>query len=139
METTGRRGFLKLVLAILGSTALLSFAYPLLRFLAPPVEKGERKRISIKRSEILPGDAKNIIINSSSLVVINREGKGFIALSRVCTHLGCLVEYDKGKKRLVCPCHAGVFDLDGNVVSGPPPKPLPKVALRVEGENIVIG
>ncbi len=139
METTGRRGFLKLALAILGSTALLSFAYPLLRFLAPPVEKGERKRISIKRSEIMPGDAKNIIINSSSLVVINREGKGFIALSRVCTHLGCLVEYDKGKKRLVCPCHAGVFDIDGNVVSGPPPKPLPKVALRLEGENIVIG
>jgi len=134
-----RRGFLKLLLAVFGTTALASLTYPLARFLAPPVEKAKGKQISIKRSEILSGGTMSIVFNNTPVIIINRQDKGFIALSRVCTHLGCIVEYDKGKKRLLCPCHAGVFDLEGNVISGPPPKPLPKIPLRVEGENIVIG
>jgi Rieske Fe-S protein len=49
------------------------------------------------------------------------------------------VTYERGKKILLCPCHAGVYDIEGNVVSGPPPKPLQKFSVRVEGENVVIG
>jgi cytochrome b6-f complex iron-sulfur subunit len=41
--------------------------------------------------------------------------------------------------RFICPCHAGIYDLEGNVLSGPPPKALIKLPVRVEGENIVIG
>ncbi len=134
-----RRGFLKLLLALFGSTTLVSFAYPLIRFLAPPEEKAKAKQIGIKKSEIPSGEAKDIIFNNTPIIIINRQDKGFIALSRVCTHLGCLVEYDKAKKRLLCPCHAGTFDLEGNVISGPPPKPLPKIPLGVEGESVVIG
>jgi len=134
-----RRGFLKLLLAVFGTTAIAFLTYPLARFLAPPAEKAKGKQISIKRSEILAGEAKSIALNNTPVIIINRQDKGFIALSKVCTHLGCIVEYDKGKKRLLCPCHAGTFDLEGNVISGPPPRPLPKMPLKVEGENIVIG
>ncbi|MGW8273276.1 MAG: QcrA and Rieske domain-containing protein [Thermodesulfovibrionales bacterium] len=72
-------------------------------------------------------------------IVINRTDKGLIAFSKVCTHLGCLVAYDEDSKALICPCHAGTFDLEGNVISGPPPKPLTKLPLKVEGDNIIIG
>ena len=134
-----RRRFLRSLLVVLGSTVLVSFVYPLVRFLAPPGGQAQGKKVVIKRSEIPAGSAKDIIVNSIPAIVINTPDKGFIALSKVCTHLGCLVEYEKAKKRLLCPCHAGVYTLEGAVVSGPPPKPLQKFPLKVEGEDIVIG
>ena len=127
------------MMAVLGLTALVSFVYPLVRFLAPVSGKAKFKEISLKKTEIPPGKAKDIALNSTPIMVINRPGLGFIALSRVCTHLGCLVEYDPAQKRIFCPCHGAIFDLDGNVVSGPPPRPLPRFPLKVEGDSILIG
>lgn len=134
-----RRSFLSLLLAILGSTALVTFVYPLVRFLAPPEAKTPADKLTIKKDDILPGEAKQILFGNTPAIVINIYGKGYIALSKVCTHLGCLVEYNKEKGQLVCPCHAGVYNLEGHVVSGPPPKPLPTLPLKVEGEHIIIG
>ena len=134
-----RRKFLKSLLALLGSTTLISFAYPLLRFIAPPGRMSAVKRLSLQKNEIPSGEAREIVLNNTPAIIINRPGKGYIALSKVCTHLGCLVEYNKAKGELICPCHAGVFSLDGKVLSGPPPKPLLEFPLRVEGETILIG
>jgi cytochrome b6-f complex iron-sulfur subunit len=134
-----RRRFLKSLLALLGTTLFASFIYPLARFLAPPSGEAEGKKVIIKRSEIPAGSAKDIVVNNIPSIIINTPDKGFIVLSKICTHLGCLVEYDKTKSRLLCPCHAGVYSLDGNVVSGPPPKPLRKFPVKVEGEEILIG
>ncbi len=134
-----RRSFLKAALAFLGATSLASFVYPLSRYLAPPASTETSRTLVIAKREIPLGDAKEIVFNGVPAVVLNRPGKGLVVLSRVCTHLGCLVQYDKDNKRLLCPCHAGVYDLEGNIVSGPPPKPLPKLPFRVEGETIVIG
>ena len=134
-----RRQFLKSLLFFLGTTVVASFVYPLARFLEPPGGEAQGRKITIKREEIPPGSAKDIVVHSIPAIVINTPGKGFIALSKVCTHLGCLVEYEKARNRLLCPCHAGVYNLEGNVVSGPPPKPLQKFAVKVEGEDIVIG
>jgi cytochrome b6-f complex iron-sulfur subunit len=134
-----RRRLLQLLLALFGSTALVSVAYPLARFLAPPGGGAQAQKMSLKKSDLAPGEAKEIILNNTPVIVINRPDKGYVAFSRVCTHLGCLVEYDRAKNRLLCPCHAGVFDFEGKVISGPPPKPLTKFVVRVEGESIVIG
>jgi cytochrome b6-f complex iron-sulfur subunit len=134
-----RRRFLNLLLTLLGLTAVGSFAYSLVRYIAPAGEKTKSKQIILKKSEIPIGDARDIALDSTPVMVINRSGMGFIALSRVCTHLGCLVDYDQAQKRIVCPCHGAIFDLEGNVLSGPPPRPLPKFPLKVEGESIVIG
>lgn len=134
-----RRSFLKSILSVLGSLTAVSFLYPLVRFLAPPKSEARTKKLILQKGEVPSGASKDIIVNDTPAIIINSPGKGLIALSKVCTHLGCLVEYDRGRNRLLCPCHAGVYDLEGNVVSGPPPKPLPKLPLRVEGENIVIG
>ena len=134
-----RRRFLGILLAVLGSTAFGSLAYPLVRFFAPPARGEKAKVISIKKSDIRLGEAREIVLNDKPVIVINRYGRGFIALSKVCTHLGCLVEYDKGLRKLICPCHAGTFDLEGNVLSGPPPRPLPAVPLKVEGDFVIVG
>lgn len=134
-----RRSFLSLLLAVLGTTALGSFVYPLVRFLSPPEEKAKIKKVIVKKNDIPASEAKEILFGNTPAIIINRYGKGYIALSKVCTHLGCLVDYNKEKKKLICPCHAGVFSLEGHVESGPPPKPLSILPLKVEGENIIIG
>ncbi len=134
-----RRDFLSLLLAIFGTTAMGSFAYSLMRFLAPPEEKAGIKRMTLDKRDILTGKAKEVILDTTPAIIIDRPGKGYIALSRVCTHLGCLVNYDEEKERLVCPCHAGIYDLDGRVLSGPPPRPLQQLPLKVEGNKIIVG
>jgi len=132
-----RRSVLGLIGSALGLTAFGSFAYPLIRYLAPPRASVRTGRLTLSKTDI--GDAKEIVYQQTPTIVINRPGKGYVAISRVCTHLGCLLEYDRENKSLICPCHAGVFDLEGRVVSGPPPKPLLRFPLSVEGEEITIG
>jgi cytochrome b6-f complex iron-sulfur subunit len=136
---TNRREFLQRVLAVLGLTALASFFYPLVKYFSPPAEESSAKQLVLSKKDIPVGDAKDIVINGTPCVVINRPDKGFVALSRVCTHLGCLVEFQKERKRFLCPCHAGTYDLSGNVTSGPPPKPLQQYPLKVEGDSVFIG
>jgi cytochrome b6-f complex iron-sulfur subunit len=134
-----RRGFLKFLASILGLTALGTFLYPLYRFLSPGAATTKEKPITIAQSA-LPVDAvKDLLIKGTPAIIIHSKDKGYIALSRVCTHLGCLVNYDKAKQIFICPCHGGTFDLEGNVIAGPPPLPLPKFAVRVTNSSIVIG
>ncbi len=134
-----RRRFLGFLLTILGITALGSFVYPLLRFLSPASGKAAAQQVTLKKAEIPVGGAKEIPLNGTPAIVINRPGKGFVALSRVCSHLGCLVEYDRAQNRLICPCHGAFFDLEGKVISGPPPKALTQFPIKVESESILIG
>jgi cytochrome b6-f complex iron-sulfur subunit len=134
-----RREFLQKVLAVLGLTTLASFLYPFYRYFSPRTGEGGVKQLVLSKKDIPAGEAKDIVFNNTPGVLINTPDKGFIALSRVCTHLGCLVDYQKDKKRLLCPCHAGTYDLSGNVTSGPPPKPLQQFPVKVEGDSVFIG
>ena len=70
-----------------------------------------------------------------TVVFIDREGDGFRALSAVCQHLGCRVRWDHGQTQFLCPCHRGVYDRDGRVISGPPPRPLERFAVRVNPQT----
>ncbi len=134
-----RRSFLKLLASLLGLTALAAFLYPLFRFLLPVEAAFQVKKVEIKKSVVPPGGSYDLMVGSIPAIVVNTSNKGFLAFSRVCTHMGCLVKYYPDRQEFICPCHAGTFDLDGNVISGPPPKPLPRFAVRVEGNNLVIG
>lgn len=54
------------------------------------------------------------------------------ALSATCTHLGCQVQWDGGAEHFRCPCHGGTFDAAGQVLGGPPPRPLDTVEARID-------
>ncbi len=62
------------------------------------------------------------------------------ALSATCTHLGCQVRWDADATKFRCPCHGGVFDVQGNVVAGPPPRPLDRVEARLDdrGDGVLV-
>ena len=60
------------------------------------------------------------------------------ALNATCTHLGCLVAWDKDGQVFKCPCHGGIYDRNGTVQDGPPPEPLAKVATMVDGDRVLV-
>jgi len=70
--------------------------------------------------------------------------QGFVAYDAICTHLGCQIHYDQtvaagwenNPYQNFCPCHGGVFDpKNGNVLGGPPPRPLPKIKLDIDNQG----
>lgn len=70
-------------------------------------------------------------------ILINLPGKGLVAFSDVCTHLSCAVIYQGDGKHLHCPCHNGLFDAaTGNVLAGPPIRPLPLIQLAIHNGTI---
>jgi Rieske Fe-S protein len=60
------------------------------------------------------------------------------AIDSTCTHLGCRVSWDAEAQVIKCPCHGGVYDRSGKVVSGPPPAPLANFATRVDGDQVLV-
>jgi Rieske Fe-S protein len=74
-----------------------------------------------------------------TVVYLVRSGEQEVrALQSTCTHLGCRTAYDRKSKRILCPCHGGVFDTQGNVLEGPPPAPLPSLITRVENGHVLV-
>jgi menaquinol-cytochrome c reductase iron-sulfur subunit len=73
-----------------------------------------------------------------SAYVLTQDGQNFIAMSNVCTHLGCRVRWVSEQGKFFCPCHNGVFAKDGSVVSGPPPRPLDRFTTKVENGTLFI-
>ncbi len=70
---------------------------------------------------------------------IVNTGKELLAFSSVCTHLGCLINWNRTENRFMCPCHGGQYDMQGNVVAGPPPTPLNRLPLKIESQKVYIG
>jgi cytochrome b6-f complex iron-sulfur subunit len=64
--------------------------------------------------------------------LVRLKDGGFLALHRECTHLGCSVPWDAAQNRFACPCHASAFDITGEVLSPPAPRPLDTYAVRIE-------
>jgi len=75
---------------------------------------------------------------TDSCILIRTAADQVVAYSQKCTHLSCAVYYAKKAARLECPCHEGYFSVtDGSVPQGPPPRPLPRILLRREGNQII--
>lgn len=73
-----------------------------------------------------------------SIIVIRTGTSSFAALSDVCTHMGCTVSYDGSNNVLYCPCHGGTFGLNGKVLGGPPPSPLPTYKTSLSGNTLTV-
>jgi cytochrome b6-f complex iron-sulfur subunit len=63
---------------------------------------------------------------------------GVFALSAVCTHLGCITRYLSDEKCIACPCHGSRFDLEGNVIHGPAPRPLPWIEVTADPNGTLL-
>ncbi len=63
------------------------------------------------------------------------ELRAFVA---ICTHLDCTVSYLPDSNRIFCACHEGYYDLDGQVLAGPPPRPLPRFHTRLVNGKLIL-
>ena len=116
-------------------------ALALASYLKPP----ERSEVSSERN-VRVGKLEDLRIGDGVLVrhgikpflVIRLDATKVIALSAVCTHMRCILDFDRTRRAIVCPCHDGHFDLNGNVVSGPPPAPLPSYEVLTRGGEVYV-
>jgi cytochrome b6-f complex iron-sulfur subunit len=140
MEKSGnRRQFLTWAL----STGLLSFIgmllYPVFRFIMPPPQaESHASSLKIPVKELPPGTAKIVPFGSKPVIVVRLDSGEFRALSAVCPHLNCTVQYRPEEKLIWCACHNGRFDLNGTVISGPPPSGLESFQTNLSGEELII-
>ena len=144
-----RREFVAIVVAFLGSIMGLVIGLPAIGYLLSPATKTQQQDdwISVGPIENYPIGIPTLfsftrtIINgwektvNSYGVYITRKGESqsdVSALSNLCTHLSCRVTWKDDNQEYRCPCHDAIFDIDGNVISGPPPKPLYEYETKVE-------
>ena len=73
-----------------------------------------------------------------SIYVLTENGRDFVAMSNICTHLGCRIRWIDDREEFFCPCHNGVFDKDGGIVAGPVPKPLDRFETKVEDNQLFV-
>ena len=150
MDESGRRRFLTRLSVMLGSLGAALVAIPSVAFLlglrkTPQVWRtvgklgdfriGSTVNVSFQDSSPLPWSG----VTAQTAAWLRRTGeRDFIAFSMNCTHLGCPVRWLAEADLFMCPCHGGVFYADGQVASGPPPKPLNRYPVRVNGDQVQI-
>jgi cytochrome b6-f complex iron-sulfur subunit len=77
-------------------------------------------------------------LTEKNIIVINKGNDTFVALSTICTHQGCGVEYNQASNTLPCPCHGSVFNIDGSVKNGPASTPLKTYPASLDANKLVI-
>jgi cytochrome b6-f complex iron-sulfur subunit len=109
-------------------------------YLAPRHGEGLAERIVHvgPLEEFRVGEGRLVRHGVTPLIVIRLDQTQFSAVSAVCTHVRCILNFDAQRKAIVCPCHDGRFDLSGNVVSGPPPRPLLRYEVAVRAGEVYV-
>jgi cytochrome b6-f complex iron-sulfur subunit len=137
---SSRRSLLDLLLAAGVFGWIASMAYPVLRYLRPvsTQEGNGPRRLTLEESAKLEAEHTLILRHGSTrLLVFEDSEQRLRALEARCTHEGCTVQYVPGDSLIWCACHNGRFDLDGRVISGPPPRPLARWIAQRDGDGAV--
>jgi cytochrome b6-f complex iron-sulfur subunit len=135
-----RREFLDYLLGTSIGATLLAIFYPIARFVIPP------KITESAQNSVIAGSAKEIAANTGKIFkfgtkpgILIRTASGELkAFSAVCTHLDCIVQYRPDNKQIWCACHNGQYNLSGQNVGGPPPRPLEEYVVNTRGDEIVV-
>jgi Rieske Fe-S protein len=140
-DSMPRRSFLDLLLGLGALGTAGAALFPVFKYLEPlPMESGGGPvRLSDAQRSKLEHDSYVIVsAGTTRIIVFEDPSKKVHALSAKCTHEGCTVQYSLGENVIWCACHNGHFDLDGRVISGPPPKPLTQYAVETDKDGSLI-
>ena len=142
-EPQTRRFFLAAA-GVAGIGYAAALAYPVYRYLASPGEmalsEAAVKEITLKDAQKLPaGSVLMFKFGPRPAMLIHHLNGKWIAMTAVCTHLGCTVQYEPGPDRIHCACHGGVYNAyTGANVSGPPPRPLQLFKVTVSPTGVEV-
>lgn len=138
--TFDRRRFLDALLAVGFVSTAAAIAYPVALYLVPP-ESGEaatNSAVAGKAAALKPNSGAIFPFGSKPAIVVRSADGQLSAFSAVCTHLECTVQFKADTSQIWCACHNGLYDLAGNVVSGPPPRNLERFTVNLRGDDIVV-
>jgi len=130
--TSSRRSFVAKLWLTLGGVALVEYGWLIREFLRPRNAKAEDEML------IVAGEVEHFERGSVTAFPAGRfylarlEDGGFMAFDRQCTHLGCTVPWHEEERQFVCPCHASSYDIRGQVLNPPAPRPLDLFMVRIE-------
>ena len=148
-----RRDFMKLTIGAIGGLIGLGFGIPAIAYVVGPalaqgqtqewIQLGAISKVELGKPTLFKAKITRQtgwIVNEQelSVYVLTENGRDYIAMSNICTHLGCRIRWITDQDKFFCPCHNGVFDKQGNVVSGPPPRPLDRYETKVENDQLFI-
>lgn len=140
-DPRGRRHFLTFLsrafLGLWGLGALGAIA----GYLKPPSRGSEVAERLVRVGPLAAlriGEGRLVQHGAAPFWIVRLDETRLVALSAVCTHLRCIVGFDKDRRILVCPCHRGRFDLAGGVLSGPPPRALPTYSVSVRAGDVFV-
>jgi Rieske Fe-S protein len=134
-----RRAFLNSLiggwLAALGA----SFIGPLVKYILPPTPEPDQVSLALTDiKDMAAGSVHGFAWGNKPGLLKKAEDGTFIAFVGVCTHLDCNVSYIPEQKRFYCACHEGWYDENGVNVAGPPPSPLRRLDVSVEGDTMIV-
>lgn len=148
-----RRNFLQSAIWGIGGLIGLGFAVPAVAYVVGPALGGTQTQTWMRlgpTSKVELGTPTLFsftiqtqtgwIVNSEeiSVYILSTDGRTYIAMSNICTHLGCHIRWIAEQNLFFCPCHNGQFDISGNVIGGPPPKPLNRYDVKVENGQLFV-
>jgi len=150
--TTRRRFYIGAVYALWGViTGTLGVSALVYLFLPPSMRRGEEWVDAGNVTKLAPSapvqlffrrtrvDGWRVLSEQGSAWVVKSQQGAVTAFGPQCTHLGCAYHWDSGNHEFICPCHSSVFSIDGDVQSGPAPRPLDRYEAKVENGKLLLG
>lgn len=137
---SGRRKLVNLLLGGAGAAWLGTIAYPLVRYLIPPkLPEALPTTLKVAKAEdVAPNSAIMFKYGRTPGILIRTPDGTFRAFSAVCTHLACIVQFRADWGIIWCACHNGHYDQNGNVISGPPPRPLAPFEVNIVNGEVYV-
>jgi Rieske Fe-S protein len=135
-----RRTFLNYLLGTGIGATLIAIFYPIIKFVIPPkvIEAAQSSVVAAKAKDVAPNSGLIFKFGNKPGILIRTAGGDLKAFSATCTHLDCTVQYRPDMKLIWCACHNGQYNLSGQNIAGPPPRPLEEYTVNVRGDDVVV-
>jgi len=152
-DEIGRRKFLTGIIGVVAAAVTAVIGLPAIGYLISPGVKKQNEEEWLALgpiSSLQPGVPTGFPysrriqdgwVESSQTGVayaVSEDGQNVKVFSNACTHLSCRVTWNTERNGFFCPCHDGLFGLDGEVLAGPPPRPLDQFETKIENGQISI-
>lgn len=131
-----RRDFIQFGVAALGAAWAGTWIQS--RLFPASTGSAEAQPVRFPLADLPVGSAKAVNYGGVPVMVL-RTPESLRAFSLVCTHLGCIVQWQAADGEFYCACHDGTFDQFGEVISGPPQLPLEQISVKIDGQEVIVG
>jgi menaquinol-cytochrome c reductase iron-sulfur subunit len=155
-ESLTRRKVFTIGAQAIGGIAGAAVALPAIGFAVAPIfERGEERWESVGPTDRFSSDTYRPVVftivegigEAGKTTAYVRRGdsklgedpSSYVAISTRCAHLGCPVRFVQAAGNFICPCHGGVYNFQGQVIGGPPVRPLDHFQTRVRNDQVQLG